>query len=57
MVDGIVTLTGDVRYAWDKPVVVSLVRNVEGVIDVAARLHHREPDPTNRVVPWIYGPG
>jgi CBS domain-containing protein len=42
---GMVTLSGDVRYAWDKPVVVSVVRDVEGVIDVVDRLHNREPDP------------
>jgi CBS domain-containing protein len=42
---GVATLTGDVRYAWDAPVVVSLVRDVAGVIDVISRLHHREPNP------------
>jgi CBS domain-containing protein len=43
--DGIVTLAGDVRYAWDEPIVMSLVRNVDGVIDVISHLHSREPDP------------
>ena len=43
--DGIVTLFGDARYAWDKPVVVSIVRGIPGVIDVDSRLHHREPKP------------
>jgi CBS domain-containing protein len=51
--DGIVTLTGDVRYAWDKPVVVSLARDVEGVIDVISRLHNREPNPRTTPTPWI----
>lgn len=43
--DGVATLTGDVRYAWDAPVVVSLARNAVGVIDVVNQLHSREPDP------------
>lgn len=43
--DGIVTLGGDVRYAWDGPIVMSLVRNVDGVIDVISHMHSREPDP------------
>jgi len=42
---GVATLTGDVRYAWDEPVVVSLARDVDGVIDVVSQLHSREPDP------------
>jgi CBS domain-containing protein len=42
---GVATLTGDVRYAWDEPVVVSLARDVEGVIDVVSNLRSREPDP------------
>ena len=42
---GVVTLTGDVRYAWDEPVVVSLARDVQGVIEVVSLLHNREPDP------------
>jgi CBS domain-containing protein len=42
---GVATLTGDVRYAWDEPVVVSLARDVEGVIDVASNIRSREPDP------------
>jgi CBS-domain-containing membrane protein len=45
--DGIVTLTGDVRYAWDEPVVVSLVRDVEGVIDVESHVRNREPNPSS----------
>jgi CBS domain-containing protein len=40
--NGVVTLTGDVRYEWDEPVVISMVRDVEGVIDVVSRVHHRE---------------
>ena len=43
--NGVATLSGDVRYTWDEPVVVSLARNVEGVIDVISQLHNREPDP------------
>jgi CBS domain-containing protein len=42
---GVVTLSGDVRYGWDKQVVVSVVRDVEGVIEVVDHLHNREPDP------------
>lgn len=53
---GVVTLTGDVRYEWDEPVVVSLVRDVDGVIDVVSRLHSREanPRPASR---WGFGAG
>jgi len=43
--DGIVTLTGDVRYAWDEPTAISLARDVAGVIAVVSHLHNREPDP------------
>lgn len=43
--DGVATLTGDVRYAWDIPVVISIARNVEGVIDVVSQVHNREQDP------------
>ena len=43
---GIVTLTGDVRYPFDEPVVISLVRDVEGVIDVVSRVHSRESNPS-----------
>ena len=52
---GIVTLTGDVRYARDAPIVVSLVRDVEGVIDVIDNLHNREPDPPSSPKPWMFG--
>jgi len=52
--EGVVTLTGDVRYAWDAPIVVELVRKVPGVIDVISRLHNREPDPTSPK-PWMFG--
>jgi CBS domain-containing protein len=54
VVDGVVTLAGDVRYAWDKPVVVSLVRDVEGVIDVVDHMSNREPNPTTPS-PWMFG--
>jgi len=53
--DGIVTLTGDVRYEWDLPVVVSLVRNIPGVIDVISQLHNREPNPEPSTAPWMFG--
>jgi CBS domain-containing protein len=52
--DGVVTLTGDVRYAWDEPAVVSLVRNVDGVIDVISQVHNREPNPRPGS-PWMFG--
>ena len=43
--NGVATLSGDVRFAWDIPVVVAFARGVDGVIDVESRLHNREPDP------------
>ena len=43
--DGVATLSGDVRFGWDIPVVISLARGVEGVIDVVDHLHDREPEP------------
>lgn len=52
---GSVTLTGDVRYEWDEGIVVSLVREVEGVIAVVSRLHHREPNPRTSPSPWTLG--
>jgi hypothetical protein len=52
---GIVTLTGDVRYGWDEPIVVSLVRDVEGVIDVVSHLRHREANPRQSTTPWMFG--
>lgn len=51
---GVVTLTGDVRYAWDLPIVASMVRGVEGVIDVISNLHNREPDPRPSTTPWMF---
>jgi len=54
--DGIVTLTGDVRYGWDEPVVVSIVRSVPGVIDVISHLYHRERDPRPSTEAWLFGP-
>jgi CBS domain-containing protein len=51
---GRVVLTGDVRYAWDEPIVLDLVRRVDGVIDVVSRLHHREPTPLVKP-PWYVG--
>ena len=52
---GIVTLTGDVRYVWDEPIVVSMVRGIDGVIDVVSRLHHRERNPRTSTAPWVFG--
>jgi len=43
--DGVVTLTGDVHYRWDVGIVVSLVTNVRGVIEVANELRWREENP------------
>jgi CBS domain-containing protein len=50
--EGRVLLTGDVRYEWDAPLVVALVRSVEGVIGVDDQLHHREPSPRHLAPPW-----
>jgi CBS domain-containing protein len=52
--DGVVTLTGDVRYAWDVPIVAAMARHVAGVIDVVNDVHNREPNP-EPVMPWMYG--
>jgi CBS domain-containing protein len=52
---GIVTLTGDVRYRWDEAIVVALVREVAGVIDVVSQLRHREPNPRASTTPWMFG--
>jgi CBS domain-containing protein len=43
--DGILTLGGDVRYAWDVPIVIGLVRDVRGVLDVISGIHNREANP------------
>jgi CBS domain-containing protein len=43
--EGVVTLSGDVRYEWDIAIVISLARSVEGVIDVVDHLHNREANP------------
>jgi CBS domain-containing protein len=51
--DGIVTLTGDVRFAWDVPIILALVRDVDGVIDVIDQIHNREPDPQPK--PRMFG--
>jgi hypothetical protein len=34
---------------------VSLVRDVEGVIDVIDHLHNREPDPPSSAAPYMFG--
>lgn len=54
--DGIVTLTGDVRYGWDESIVISIVRSVPGVIDVISHLHHRERNPRPSTEAWMLGP-
>jgi osmotically-inducible protein OsmY len=48
--EGVVTLAGDVRYEWDVPIVISLARGVEGVIDVVDHLHNREANPRPRTL-------
>jgi CBS domain-containing protein len=53
--DGKVTLMGDVRYAWDAPIIVALARSVDGVIDVVSHLRHREPNRTIPKPPWVLG--
>jgi osmotically-inducible protein OsmY len=54
--DGKVVLTGDVRYAWDEPVVVAMVRSVDGVIDVVSHVRHREANPNlPKPPPWVPG--
>jgi len=42
---GVVSVSGDVRYAWDEPIVISIVRHVPGVLEVTGHLHHRHPNP------------
>jgi CBS domain-containing protein len=53
---GVVTLTGDVRYRWDAPIVVSTVRPIAGVTNVASRLHYRESNPRTSTSQWVLGP-
>jgi CBS domain-containing protein len=53
--EGMVTLGGDVRYAWDEPIVVAMVREVEGVIDVESHIHFREPNPGPPAPTWMFG--
>jgi CBS domain-containing protein len=53
--DGIVTLTGDVRYPRDEPIMVAWVRSVDGVVDVVSRLCPREPDPPTTASSWTFG--
>jgi CBS domain-containing protein len=54
--DGVVTLAGVVRGYRDDQLVVSVVQNVVGVIDVVNRLHHRERNsvstPRVGIGPW-----
>lgn len=51
---GVVTLSGDVRYPWDEPVVVGIAHGVEGAIAVTSHLHARERVPPRRVAPWPF---
>ena len=53
--DGVVTLTGDVQYEWDAPIVAGMVQQVMGVIDVVERLSPRHPNPRSSAKPWIVG--
>jgi len=49
---GVVTLRGDVRYAWDKELVVLLVNTIPGVVDVVNNLRNRERNPVPSFQPW-----
>lgn len=53
---GIVTLSGDVRFGWDAPVVVAIVRGISGVIDVVSHLHRQEPNPPSVPERWVLAP-
>jgi CBS domain-containing protein len=53
---GIVTLSGDVRFGWDAPIVVGIVRGISGVIDVVNHLRRREPNPPSVPDRWVLGP-
>jgi CBS domain-containing protein len=44
--DGVVVLTGSVRYERDVAVAAAIVRQIPGVVEVDNRLVGREPDPT-----------
>jgi CBS domain-containing protein len=49
---GVVTLRGDVRYQWDKGLVVEIVNTLPGVVDVVSHLRSREPNPLPVPEPW-----
>jgi len=51
--DGVVRLTGDVRFPWDGQIIASIVGEVPGVIDVVNFLHGRELPPGSET--WMYG--
>ena len=53
--NGVVTLTGVVRYARDAPIVMSLVREVPGVIDIVNHVHNREAKPPGATPSWSLG--
>ncbi len=50
---GVVTLSGDVRYAWDKALVHAHVTTIPGVVDVVSHLHNREPNPEPFPERWV----
>src|ERR1019366_3740395 len=45
-----------VRFGWDAPVVVAIVRGISGVIDVVSHLHRREPNPPSVPERWVLAP-
>jgi len=53
--DGVVTLTGDVRYEWDEPIVVDRVRGVAGIIDIVSHIRNRERNPRPWTEPRMFG--
>ena len=50
--DGKVTLTGDVQFPHDAPVIVAMARSVEGVIGVESHLRSRERVPRSKSPTW-----
>src|SRR5262249_30325543 len=54
--EGVVTLTGDVRYKWDAPIIASMVKSLPGVIHLVSRLQHRESNPRASSSQWVFGP-
>lgn len=55
--DGVVTLTGEVRYDWDVAIVVGIARDVAGVIEVDCHLNVRQKRPPGvGGKPYVYEP-